>query len=104
MIHEIYPVWAIVPFLAARGNKLGPLFILCNDKILTREMFGAALDRMLTQLRLNKEHFNTHSFRIRAATSAKQASMSDIHIKILRSNAYQRYMRMSSTDLVVLSL
>ena len=104
--HEICPVRAIVPFLGARGNKPGPLFILRNDKMLTREMFGSALDRILTQLHLNKEHFNTHSFRIGAATSAKQAGMSDIHIKMLgrwRSDAYQRYVRMSPTDLAGLS-
>ena len=104
--HEICPVWAIVPFLAAQGNKPGPLFILRNDKMLTRQMFGSALDRILIQLHLNKEHFNTHSFRIGAATSAKQAGMSDIHIKMLgrwKSDAYQRYVRMSPADLAGLS-
>ena len=40
-------------------------------------MFGSALDKILTQLHLNKEHFNTHSFRIGATTSAKQAGMSE---------------------------
>ena len=105
--HEICPVRAIAPFLAAQGNKPGPLFILHNGKMLTREMFGSALDRILTLLHLNKEHFNAHSFRIGAATLAKQAGMSDTHIKMLgrwRSDAYQRYVRMSPTDLAGLSM
>ena len=81
--NKICSVQAIAPFLAARGNTPGPLLILHNGKMLTREMFGSALDRILTQLHLDKEHFNTHSFRIGAATSARQAGMSDIHIKML---------------------
>ena len=101
--HKICPVRAIVPLLAAQGNKPGPLFILHNDRILTREMFGSGLDRILiNSASPEQEHFNTHSFRIGAATSAKQAGMSDIHIKMLgrwRSDAYQRYVRMSPTDL-----
>ena len=103
--HQICPVRAIVPYLAARGNKAGPLFIHQNNTMLTREGFSLALDKLLSQLHLDKGQFNTHSFRIGAATSAKQASMSDIHIKTLgrwRSDAYQRYIRMSK-DLAGLS-
>ena len=57
-------------------------------------MFGSALDRILTQVHLNKEHFNTRGSRIGAATSAKQAGMFDIHMKMLgrwRSDVYLGY-------------
>ena len=62
--HKICPVKAIVPFLAARGSGPGPLFVLHNQQMLTREMFSAALDKVFTQLHLDKDQFNTHSFRI----------------------------------------
>ena len=43
---------------------------------------------------LNKEHFNTRGSRTGAATSAKQAGMFDIHMKMLgrwRSDVYLGY-------------
>ena len=52
--------------------------------------------RILEKLSLKVHHYNTHSFRIGAATSAKQAGISDVHIKTLgrwQSDAYQRYIR-----------
>ena len=74
--------------------------------MLTREGFSLALDKLLSQLHLDKGQFNMHSFRIGTAASAKQTGMSDLHIKILgrwRNDAYQRYIRMSPKDLADLS-
>ena len=51
--------------------------------MLTRQYFSAALDDLLTQMCLPKAEFNTHSFCIGAATSAKAANISDVHIKML---------------------
>ena len=58
--HNICPVKAIVPFLAARGKGPGPLFQLQNQQMLTRKRFSAALDKILTRLHLDKNQFNTH--------------------------------------------
>ena len=69
-------------------------------------MFSTALDKILTQLHLDKDKIKYTQFQNRAATSAKRAGMPDVDIKILgrwKSDAYQWYMRMSPSDLARLS-
>ena len=93
---RICPVHAIVSYLAIWGNHPGPVFIYSDGRMPTREIFGAELDCILGRLNLKVHHYNTHSFRIGTATSAKQAGISDVHIKTLgrwQSDAYQRYIR-----------
>ena len=68
--------------------------------------FSTALNKALEELHMDPSQFNTHSFRIGAATSAKQAGMSDAHLKALgrwRNDAYQKYIRLSPQDLAGLS-
>ena len=55
------------------AGKPGPVFILYNGKMLTKSIFGSELDKILRKLDLPTCHYNTHSFRIGAATSAKQS-------------------------------
>ena len=55
---------------------------------------------------MDHRKFNTHSFRIGGATSAKWAGVSDSHLKALdrwRSDAYLKYVRLSPKDLARLS-
>ena len=50
--------------------------------------------------------FNTHNFRMGAATSTKHVGVSDSHLKALgrwRSDAYLKYVQLSLKDLVRLS-
>lgn len=104
--HHVCPVQALVRYLANRGGTPGPLFILPNKKPLTRAMFSTALTKALKELNMDSTHFNTHSFRIGAATSAKQAGISDSHLKALgrwKSDAYLKYIRLSPQDLAKLS-
>jgi len=49
----VCPVKALIPYLIARGNRPGLLFMLPNGKMLTRKEFSAALDRVLIELKLN---------------------------------------------------
>ena len=76
--------------------------------MLTRSMFSATIRKVLLELKLNPHCFNTHSFRIGAATSAKQAGISDhdAHLKVLgrwKSPAYLKYVRLSPEDMANLS-
>ena len=104
--NNVCPVTAILPYLALRGNALGPLFMLHDGRLLTRQIFSSILDSLLKELHLNQEDFNTHSFRIGAATSAKAANISDTHIQMLgrwKSNAYKLYIQTPPQQLANLS-
>ena len=99
-------VTGILPFLAVRGNQDGPLFMLKDGRMLNRQLFSSFLDDILRELKLNQSYFNTHSFRIGAATTAKEAGVDDIHIKMLerwQSNTYQQYIRTPPEQLARLS-
>ena len=104
--HAICPVHALVHYLARRGSTPGPLFLFSDKKWLTRGTFSTALNSALEELQMDPSKYNTHSFRIGAATSAKQAGVSDSHLKALgrwKSDAYKKYVRLSPQDLAGLS-
>ena len=104
--HAVCPVQALVQYLSRRGGAPGPLFLFSDGKWLTRQAFSKALNNALEELQMDSSQFNTHSFRIGAATSAKQVGISDSHVKALgrwQSNAYQKYVRLSPQDLARLS-
>ena len=69
-------------------------------------MLRTAFKKALKELNLNLSSLNTHSFRIAAATSAKQAGIRDSHLKTMgkwRSDAYLKYVRVSLQDMAKLS-
>ena len=102
----ICPIKGILPYLAQRGSHPGPLFLFQDGRMLTRHLFSMAVDELLTELHMDKRLYNTHSFRIGAATSAIQANIPDIHVQMLgrwKSEAYKRYVRTSPQDLARLS-
>ena len=79
----VCPVTALLPYLAIRGSKHGPLFLMANQQYLTPLLFRSSLFRILQNIGISTHDYNTHSFRIGAATSAKAAGISDLHIKML---------------------
>ena len=104
--HAICPVHALVHRLTRRGSAPGPLFLFSDKKWLTRGTFSTALNRALVELQMDPSKYDTHSFRIGAATSAKQAGVSGSHLKALgrwKSDAYKKYVRLSPQDLAGLS-
>ena len=102
----ICPVRAMLAYLALRGGQAGPLFITKEGRGLTRLAFSSALDSLLSKLKLDHKKYNTHSFRIGAATSATQAGIPDSQIKMLgrwQSDAYQRYIKTPPMELANLT-
>ena len=65
---------------------------------LTRQQFarvsGYMVASTLQRVGIDDKRFKMHSFRIGAATTAKEAGISDVHIKMLgrwKSSAHQSY-------------
>ena len=103
---HVCPVQAIVSYLTMRDTHPGPVFTLPDGRMLTREIFSSELDKILGKLNLQTHQYNTHSFRIGAATSAKHTGMSDVFIKTLgrwQSYVYQHYIRTFPQQLANLS-
>lgn len=103
---DICPISAILPYLAKRGARQGPLFIMANGTFLTRGLFAGALADTLQEAGIDSKGYNTHSFRIGAATTANDKGISDVNIKMLgrwKSNAYQQYVRAPQEQLAKLS-
>lgn len=103
---DICPISAILPYLAIRGSGYGPLFIKQNGTYLTRRQFADLLSETLQEAGVDNTGYNTHSFRIGAATTAKANGISDVHIKMLgrwQSSAYQLYIRTPQEQLAKLS-
>ncbi|CAC5408188.1 unnamed protein product [Mytilus coruscus] len=67
--NEICPLHSLKAFLQIRPGNDGPLFCHINGNSLTRFHFQTVLNKGLQFLNLNTPRFNTHSFRIGAATS-----------------------------------
>ena len=102
----ICPIQAIVPYLIIRGVQPCPLFVFADGSYLTRQRFASLITSTLQRASINDKQYNTHSFRIGAATTAKEAGISDVHIKMLgrwKSSAYQLYVRTPRDKLAKLS-
>lgn len=77
-----------------------------NGQFLTQQLFGTQPDSILHETGQNTKHYNTHSFRIGAATSAHDAGISDANIQMLggwKSNAYKSYIRTPREELAKFS-
>ena len=87
----VYPAKALLPYLAIRGSSQDCLFTSEDQTPLTRAQFKTLLSSMLRLAGLDDSNYNTHSFRIGAATTTKAMGIADVHIQLLgwwRSSAY----------------
>ena len=102
---DICPVYVILPYLAIRGPKPGPLFVFADGSFLTHPRYATMISSVLQQAGIDNKQYATHRFRI-AATTVKEAGILDVHIKMLgrwKSNAYQLYVRTPCAELAKLS-
>ena len=102
----VCPVKALLPYLAIRGSALGALFLSECNAPLTRAQFKTLLSTTLKKAGLDDSQYNTHSFRIGAAISAKAAGISDTYIQLLgrrKSTAFQGYIKTPTNVLTKLS-
>jgi hypothetical protein len=94
--NELFPVAALLAYIAARGMSPGPLFRFQDGRFLTKEQFISLVRADLGILGLNSKDYAGHSFRIGAATTAAEQGIEDSIIKMLgrwESSAYQIYVR-----------
>jgi len=94
--NNLCPVQALLPYLALRGTNPGPLFIMEDHTYLTRSKFTAKLREILKAAGIDDSKYASHSFRSGAATTAAEANIPDVHIKMLgrwKSEAYQVYVK-----------
>jgi len=88
----------MVDYLIMRGQQKGLLFFLPDGTMRTRHLLASAPRIIIRSLNLFTQLYNTHSFRIGAATSANRAGLTSYQINALdkwQNDAYQRYIRLS---------
>lgn len=96
---EICPVQSLCQYLAIRGTKPGPLFLMESGVPCTRTFFTQCLNSCLLRIGLSTAQYKTHSFRIGGATLAALAGMSEAEIQRLgrwKSSAFKKYIRVEA--------
>lgn len=100
---NVCAVKALKHYLPFRGKSPGPLFQFSNGRPLTRALFVKELHQLLAFSGHNSNHYNGHSFRIGAATSAAANGLPTWLIKDLgrwTSDCYERYIRTPTETLI----
>lgn len=90
---QLCPLRALSKYIHIRGSLPGPLFRLSGNPVSRRE-FVRVLQTTLQSMGIPSDKFNSHSFRIGAATTYAQKGASDAQIRILgrwKSDAFKLY-------------
>ena len=100
---QICPVSAVSDYLKLRpvSDSTDYLFIHLNGKAVTRSQFTSVLTNALKFAGLYQAGYNTHSFRIGAATTAAMMGIPSELIKEWgrwKSDAFKRYIRISLNE------
>ena len=97
------PVAAMAAYLQASGSEPGPAFCFKNGEPLTRKKFVTQLKTGLEAAGIDYKKYNSHSFRIGAATTAAAKGIEDSIIKTLgrwESSTYLRYVKIPREQLI----
>ena len=92
----VCPVRLLLKYLSVRHRDSGPLFCHCNKNGITRYQFSKILQKALSFIGCSSENYNTHSFRIGAATYFSMLGQSDEEIMLKgrwKSSSFKRYIR-----------
>ena len=103
---ELWPVSALLAYLAVRGKDPEPLFKMRDGRFLTKEIFIERVRAALDVLGLDGSMYAGHSFRISAESTAAEVGIEDSIIKMLvwwESSTYQLYVKASRQTLMSIS-
>ena len=103
---DICPVKALLAYIAIRPPDPGPLLLTQSGQPLSRQMLVSRLQKAVANAGLNSDHFNGHSFRIGAATSAAKNGIEDSLIQTMgrwKSSAYKLYIKLPKDQLACVS-
>ena len=99
---DLCPVAALLNYLVVRGSEPGALFHFKDGRLLTRQRFVEAVKAALHCAGVDQSKYNSHSFRIGAATTAAANGLEDSIVKTLgrwKSLAYLRYVQIPRDQL-----
>ena len=103
----LFPVSALLSYLALRENSPGPLFHWQNKTPLSKPKFVDHVRQALLSANLPAHLYAGHSFRIGTATTAAVAGIEDSTIQTLgrwKSSSYLLYIRLNPSHMASLSL
>ena len=91
---SLCPIAVLEAYLSVRGSSPGPLFRWESGVPLSKSSFGKHVKSALIQAGLSAKNYSSHSFRIRAVTTAVVAGLEDSAIQTLghwETSAFKQY-------------
>ncbi|XP_071137047.1 uncharacterized protein, partial [Mytilus edulis] len=99
---HVCPVHLLKKYFIARPKTIGPAFIHFGGHYVTRYQFNAVLKKALNVANITSDNFQSHSFRIGAASQSSKMGFSDDEIQDFgrwESKAYKTYIRIPTLKL-----
>ena len=103
---SLCPVTAILAYMAVRGTSPGPLFLLNDGTMLTRQKLVQMVQNTLQLVGIDPRGYSGHSFRIGAATTTAAKGIDAYTIQTLgrwSTDTYQRYIQIPRQDFASIS-